>query len=74
MTRLARVVIPGLPHHVTQRGNGGARTFSGDDDYALYRDLLAASCRAAEVDIWARRVMRQGDRLGTGCQLNALSP
>ena len=44
MARLAHVVIPGLPHHVTQRGNGGARTFFGDDDYALYRDLLAASC------------------------------
>ena len=22
MARLARVVVPGLPHHVTQRGNG----------------------------------------------------
>jgi putative transposase len=53
MARLARVVIPGLPHHVTQRGNGRARTFFGDDDYALYRDLLAASCRAAGVDVWA---------------------
>ena len=31
------------PHHVTQRGNGRARTFFGDDDYALYRDLLAAT-------------------------------
>ncbi len=53
MARLARVVIPGLPHHVTQRGNGRARTFFGDDDYALYRDMLAASCRAAEVEVWA---------------------
>src|SRR5713101_185763 len=53
MTRLARVVVPGLPHHVTQRGNGRARTFFGDDDYALYRDLLASHCRAAEVEIWA---------------------
>jgi putative transposase len=53
MARLARVVVPGLPHHVTQRGNGGARTFFDDDDYTLYRDLLAASCRAAEVDVWA---------------------
>jgi putative transposase len=53
MGRLARVVIPGLPHHVTQRGNGRARTFFGDEDYALYRDLLASHCRAAEVDIWA---------------------
>ena len=24
MARLARVVIPGIPHHVTQRGNGRA--------------------------------------------------
>ena len=53
MARLARVVIPGYPHHVTQRGNGRARTFFSDDDYALYRDMLAASCRAAEVEIWA---------------------
>src|SRR5258708_35701012 len=53
MTRLARVVVPGLPHHVTQRGNGRARTFFGDEDYALCRALLASHCRAAEVEIWA---------------------
>jgi putative transposase len=52
MARLARVVVPGLPHHVTQRGNGRARTFFGDDDYALYRDLLATHCHAADVDVW----------------------
>ncbi len=53
MARLARVVVPGHPHHVTQRGNGRARTFFGDDDYALYRDLLAEHCRAAGVEVWA---------------------
>jgi len=53
MARLARVVVPGLPHHVTQRGNGGARTFFTDADYALYRDLLAEHCRAAKVEVWA---------------------
>ena len=53
MARLARVVIPGLPHHVTQRGNGRARTFFNDADYALYRDLLAQHCRAAGVEVWA---------------------
>ncbi len=53
MARLARVVIPGLPHHVTQRGNGGARTFFTDADYALYRDLLGQHCRAADVEVWA---------------------
>jgi putative transposase len=53
MARLARVVIPGHPHHVTQRGNGRARTFFEDGDYALYRDLLSANCRAADVEVWA---------------------
>jgi putative transposase len=53
MARLARVVIPGHPHHVTQRGNGRARTFFGDGDYALYRDLLATHCRESEVEVWA---------------------
>ena len=53
MARLARLVIPGLPHHVTQRGNGRAPTFFSDDDYAVYRELLAASCLAAEVAVWA---------------------
>jgi putative transposase len=53
MARLARVVVPGLPHHVTQRGNGRARVFFSDADYALYRDLLAAACREAKVAVWA---------------------
>lgn len=53
MARLARAVFPGLPHHVTQRGNGRARTFFSDADYALYRDLLAEQCAAAGVEVWA---------------------
>jgi putative transposase len=53
MARLARLVVPGLPHHVTQRGNGRARVFFEDADYALYRGLLAAACDAAEVAVWA---------------------
>jgi putative transposase len=53
MARLARVVVPGLPHHVTQRGSGRARVFFGEGDYRLYRDLLAEHCRAAGVEVWA---------------------
>ena len=47
MARLARAVFPGVPHHVTQRGNGRARTFFCDDDYWLYRDLLAEHAAAS---------------------------
>ena len=53
MARLARLVVPGVPHHVTQRGNGRAQTFFCPDDYRLYRDLLGAACRAASVEVWA---------------------
>ena len=53
MARLARLVVPGLPHHVTQRGNGRGRVFFSDDDYRLYRDLLAAETARAKVAVWA---------------------
>jgi len=57
MARLARLVVPGLPHHVTQRGNGRQRVFFSDADYRLYRSLLAESCRAAGVACWAYVLM-----------------
>jgi len=38
--RIAHLVVPGIPHHVTQRCNRRERTFSGDADYRLYRDWL----------------------------------
>ena len=57
MARLARVVIPGLPHHVTQRGNHREPTFFEDGDYALYLDLLAESSARARADVWAYCLM-----------------
>ncbi|MER8751897.1 hypothetical protein NKH57_21910 [Mesorhizobium sp. M1050] len=52
MARLARIVVPSLPHHVTQRGNGRAKVFFTLGDYALYKALLVEHCRAADVGIW----------------------
>ncbi len=43
MARLARVVVPGVPHHITQRGNRRQPTF-GDDDYAAYLEEMARWC------------------------------
>ena len=57
MARLARLVVPGLPHHVTQRGNGRQKVFFSDEDYALYRRLLVESCKAAGVACWAYVLM-----------------
>jgi putative transposase len=53
MTRIARVVVPGAPHHVTQRGHRGERIFAAADDYALYRDWLTESFRRFGVAVWA---------------------
>ena len=44
MTRIARIIVPGQAHHVTQHGDRGEKVFLGNDDYALYRDWLAQSC------------------------------
>lgn len=53
MARLARVIIPGCPYHVTQRGNGGQKVFFSDQDDATYRDLLAEAAKEARVAVWA---------------------
>src|ERR1700709_274572 len=45
MTRLARMVFPGVPHHVTQRGNRREAIFFEDGDQEIYRDLLAEQSR-----------------------------
>ena len=53
MARLARVVVPDVPHHVTQRGNRRQQTFFSDADYHVYREQLASSCAMAGVSVWA---------------------
>jgi putative transposase len=57
MARIARLVVPGLPHHITQRGNGGQKVFFADADYELYMALLADSCAAARVKCLAFALM-----------------
>ena len=57
MARLPRIVLPGIPHHVTQRGNRREKTFFEDGDYALYRELLAAATARAGSAIWAYCLM-----------------
>jgi putative transposase len=57
MARLARVVAPGLPHHVTQRGNRRQQTFFCDEDYQTYLEIMAEWCAAHDVEIWAYCLM-----------------
>lgn len=53
MPRSARLVLPGTPHHVTQRGNRRATTFFGDSDFELYLSLLRHGCAKSGTAVWA---------------------
>jgi putative transposase len=53
MARIARVIAPGCPHHITQRGNRRQQTFFCDEDYLAYIDLMAQWCGKYGVEIWA---------------------
>jgi REP-associated tyrosine transposase len=57
MARIARFVVPDLPHHVTQRGNRREPVFFEADDYRLYRRLVAAAARRAGTAVWAYCLM-----------------
>jgi putative transposase len=53
MSRLARIVVPGLPHHVVQRGNRRQDVFFSPADKNYYIDLISKACAKHGVDIWS---------------------
>lgn len=57
MTGSARVVVPGCPHHVTQRGNRRQRVFFQRGDFLAYRELTARWCYLYGVEIWSYCLM-----------------
>jgi putative transposase len=57
MPRVARFVAEGVPHHVTQRGNGRQRVFRCPEDYALYEDLLQRYAKRSGLALWAYCLM-----------------
>ena len=48
MARLARVVIPDVAHHVTQRGNRRLPVFFSDADRREYLWLVAEAAKAGQ--------------------------
>jgi putative transposase len=57
MGRISRIVIPGLPHHVTQRGNRRADVFQGEDDRNVYLSMLNKYATEYGVEIWTYCLM-----------------
>ncbi len=57
VTRIARAVVPGIPHHIVQRGNRRLQTFFSSADYLAYIDVMHQLCENHGVAIWAYCLM-----------------
>lgn len=57
MSRVARVVAPGFPHHVTQRGNRRADVFEVDEDREAYLRFLKKYADRHGLAVWAYCLM-----------------
>jgi putative transposase len=57
MPRIARVVIPGCPHHIIQRGNRRLKVFFSEADKATYLTLLKRQIDKHGLRIWAYCLM-----------------
>ena len=57
MPRTARIVVPGVPHHITQRGNNRQDVFFVDDDRRVYLALLKQQSYRFGLDVMAYCLM-----------------
>ena len=51
MARIARVIAPGFPHHIIQRGNRRQKVFFNEDDYNEYLTLLNGYSHRFKTDV-----------------------
>lgn len=63
MPRLARIVIPDLPHHVTPRGNNRQDVFFVDSDRRVYLEFLKEQAEEHGVEVRAWCLMPNHVRL-----------
>lgn len=54
---MTRTTIPGLPHHVIQRGLHGRKTFLNNTDYGVYLEIMSDCIRRHSVEIWSYCLM-----------------
>jgi len=53
MPRIARIVIPDVPHHITQRGNRRQPVFFSEEDKQYYLETMDTYAKKAGVRFWA---------------------
>jgi len=57
MPRIARIVAPGHPYHVTQRGNYRQAVFRNDEDRSQYLSWVNEYSRKFHLSVWAYCLM-----------------
>ena len=57
MPRFRRIVVPGCPHHVINRGNRRQVVFFSDEDKGLYYEILLQEKEKAKIAVWAYCMM-----------------
>lgn len=57
MPRIARIVVPGIPYHIIQRGNRNQTVFFNDDNRSFYLRLLREQADIYGLKCWAYCLM-----------------
>jgi len=57
MARMPRIVLPGQPMHIVQRGNNRQATFFANEDYLVYLDAVIKAVEKYQVDVHAYVLM-----------------
>jgi len=57
MARIARIVIPNIPHHIVQRGNRSQKVFFSSKDKEFYLNLLHKHAHESGLSLWAYCLM-----------------
>ena len=73
MARLARLTIPGLPHHILQCGAGVPSGLRSDDDCLFYIECLQRCARESGVALYAYLLLPESVRLSAVTAVSVLS-
>jgi putative transposase len=57
MPRRARILSPGFPHHLTQRGNRRLDVFRDDQDRRCFLELLVRYFQRDRIEVWSYTLM-----------------
>ncbi len=57
MPRIARIIVPGLPYHVTHRGNRRSDVFFEPGDHHVYKTWLSEYAARYDLEVWAYCLM-----------------